>query len=109
MKENIIKAALMFGGGFLLFWLVRPKDTATLTAATVATKTSADGSKSLVDTKNAELAANAYSMALKSGETPQRLTELNKELLKEFNVRCYVSDDNKIKVCDTYGNTIFTK
>ena len=48
-------------------------------------------------------------MALKSGETPQRLTELNKELLKEFNVRCYVSDDNKIKVCDTYGNTIFTK
>jgi hypothetical protein len=73
------------------------------------TKASADGTTTIADTKDAEIVAVAYSEALKAGETPQRLTELNKEMMKEFGMRCYISEDNKLIVCDAKGNTIITK
>jgi hypothetical protein len=111
MKENLIKFFLIFGGGFGVFLIFKKvNENKMATNSTGGKTTSADGSSTPApDSKNAEIVAVAYSEALKAGETPQRLTELNKELTKEFGMRCYVSEDNKLTVCDVKGNTILTK
>ena len=104
-KESLIKAILMIGGGYLVFLLFKPKKDAAIPSASKTT-TSFEG---MPDTKNAEIVATAYSEALKAGESPSRLTELNKEMMKEFNMRCYVNESNQVIVCDVKGNTILTK
>jgi hypothetical protein len=109
MKENWIKFVLIFGGGLGLFAILKKVNDNKMASASSGTTKSADGSSTPPDTKNADIVANAYAEALKAGETPQRLTELNKELTKEFGMRCYVSEDNKLTVCDVKGNTILTK
>lgn len=110
MKENLIKAFIMFGGGYLLFHLLKPKKEAILkTATSGGAKASMDASSPAPNMENAEIVANAYSAALKAGETPQKLTELNKEMTQEFGMRCYVSENNQLIVCDVRGNTILTK
>jgi len=110
MKENLIKFVLIFGGGFGLYLLLKNINEKKNSDKSSNQKASADGTSTpIADVKNAEIVAGAYSEALKAGETPQRLTELNKELTKEFGMRCYVSEDNKLIVCDVKGNTILTK
>lgn len=109
-NQNLIKAALMFGGGFALFALLRPKDPAVAVAGA--------GSKSFDDNKlypppstaDAEIVMIAYTDALQAGEPPARLTELNKECMKEFGMRCYIdSKSGKATVCDVKGDTILSK
>jgi len=111
MKENWIKFVLIFGGGFGLFAILKKVNDNKMSSASSGATKSADGiaSNTPVDIKNADIVAIAYSEALKAGETPQRLTELNKELTKEFGMRCYISEDNKLIVCDIKGNTILSK
>jgi hypothetical protein len=106
-KQNIVTAILMLGGGFLVFYLLKPKKDAVIPADK---KTSFEGpSTPPPDIKNAEIVAIAYSDALKASEPPARLTELNKEMTKEFGMRCYVSESGAVVVCDAKGNTILTK
>lgn len=110
MKENLIKFFLIFGGGFGVFLIFKKINENKMSTSSTGKTASADGSSNPApDSKNAEIVAVAYSEALKAGETPQRLTELNKELTKEFGMRCYVTEDNKLTVCDVKGNTILTK
>lgn len=109
-KENLLKAGIIFGGGFLLFLLLKPKATDMM-----AKKSFDDNAKPQTppptekDMENAEIAAKAYTDALKAGEPPSKLTELNKELMKEFQVRCYVDKEGKLIVCNASGSTILTK
>jgi hypothetical protein len=105
-KESLIKAILMIGGGYLAFLLIKGKKPFG-SKSTSETK-SAEGDTP-IDKSQADLVMNAYADALKNGETPQRLTELNKELMKEFGMRCYVADGGGLVVCDKKGNTILTK
>ena len=107
-NENLVKASLIFGGGFLLFLLLKPK------YSEMNTKKSFDDTKSqanptAADLENAEIAAKAYTDALKAGEPPSKLTELNKELMKDFQVRCYVDKEGKLIVCNASGATLLTK
>ena len=103
-KESLIKALLMIGGGYLAFLIIKGKK------PIASTKTSMDGETTpVVDKSKADIVMNAYSQALKNGETPSPLTELNKELMKEFGMRCYVADGGALVVCDAKGNTILTK
>jgi hypothetical protein len=106
-KQNIVTAILMLGGGFLVFYLLKPKKDAII--PTSDKKTSFEGPATPPDMKNAEIVASAYSEALKASEPPAVLTELNKEMTKEFGMRCYVSDSGAVVVCDAKGNTILTK
>jgi hypothetical protein len=106
-KELALKALFIFGGGLLLFSLAKPKITGSTDTEAPAQPS---GAKSFDSTpmptkENAEIAHNAYSAALSAGETPATLTELNKELMAEFGVRCYQSGGQVI-VCDVSGNTI---
>lgn len=109
-NKQLIKGALIFGGGFLLFALLRPKDKS---ASNTSAKKSADGEKSLVPAptpENAEIVLIAYTDALKNGEPASRLTELNKECMKEFGMRCYIDQKTgKSVVCDVKGETILSK
>lgn len=109
-NQNLIKAALMFGGGFALFALLRPKDPSLAVAG--AAKKSFDDNKLYPppSKEDAEIVMIAYTEALKAGEPSARLTELNKECMQEFGMRCYIdSKTGKAVVCDVKGDTILSK
>lgn len=103
---NLYKAAIILGVGALLFWIIKPNVNGT-NSSLPSTKTNADGPTP--NKENADIVANAYSSALKANEPASRLTELNKEMMKEFGMRSYMDKDNKIVVCDASGSIITTK
>jgi len=108
-KENIIKATIFFGGGFLLFLLLKPKASELLSKKSFDSQKPEMANPTPQEMENAEIAAKAYTDALKAGEPPSKLTELNKELMKDFQVRCYVDKSGKLIVCNASGATIITK
>lgn len=108
-KENLIKAALIFGGGYLVFALAKSmkKSNATGTSNKKSFDNSATKESAPVPTpENARIVLTAYTDALNAGEAPSRLTELNKECMKEFGMRCYVDENNQVVVCDVKGEPI---
>lgn len=105
-NHNLYKASLMLAIGGLLFWVIMPKKDK---AATGTSKKSFDSSTPTPSIENADIVLNAYSSALQANEPSSRLTELNKELMKEFGMRCYMDKDNKFVVCDSSGTIIVTK
>lgn len=109
-NENLIKASLIFGGGFLVFLLLKPKfgASATTTTATKEKKSFDSVPVTAKDLENADIVAKAYTDALQAGEPPAKLTELNTECMKEFGMRCY-TENGKLIVCDVQGKTIITK
>lgn len=108
-NQNLIKAALIFGGGFALFALLKPKDPAVAVAGG-AQKSFDNELLPAPSEKDVEIVMIAYTDALKAGEPPARLTELNKELMKEFGMRCYIdSKTGKATVCDAKGDIIASK
>jgi len=108
-NAQLIKAGLIFGGGFLLFAVLRPKsaDVAKVSSG----KKSADGELyPSPSVENAEIVLIAYQDALKNGEPAATLTELNKEMMKEFGMRCYIDQSTgKTVVCDISGGTILSR
>lgn len=103
-NNQLIKAAIIFGGGFLLFALLRPKEKEVI-------KKSVEGDLyPAPTTENAEIVIVAYTDALKNGEPAARLTELNKEMMNEFGMRCYIDQKTgKTVVCDVKGETVLEK
>lgn len=107
-NENLIKASIMFGGGFLVFLLLKPKFGSN--SATTTEKKSFDSAPvTAKDLENADIVAKAYTDALKAGEPPAKLTELNTECMKEFGMRSYTDKSGKLIVCDVKGKIILTK
>ena len=106
-NKQLIKGALIFGGGFLLFAALRPKpkkDSSTIK------KLEGDSLVPAPSPENAEIVLIAYTDALKNGEPASTLTELNKECMKEFGLRCYIDQKSgKTVVCDVKGETILSK
>ena len=97
----------MLAIGGLLFWVILPKKDKGTSGTTP--KKSFDSSTPTPSIENADIVANAYQSALSANEPASRLTELNKELMKEFGMRCYMEKDNKLVVCDSAGTIIVTK
>ena len=111
IKENLVKAGIVIGGGILLYMALKPsKDNITASSSTnnAAPPKNATGEVT-PKPENAEIVADAYTQALQAAETPSKLTELNQELMKEFGMRCYVDKEGKLVVCDVSGTTILTK
>lgn len=112
-NKALIKAALMFGGGFLLFIIVKNYKNKKTTPKSFDAATSSDKKETKPPTEqelqNAEIVATAYSSAMQNNEPASRLSELNKELTKEFGMRCYMDKSGKLVVCDVSGTTILTK
>jgi len=112
-KENFIKALIIFGGGFGLFWLIKKSkknDKVTPSLVTDATTQSLNAAgKEAPSLENAEIVAKAYFGAMQAGEPASQLSELNKECMKDFGMRCYMDKDGKLIVCDVTGNIVLTK
>lgn len=105
-NETLIKLALIFGGGFGLFMLLKPKIGDKLpTSKPIETK-SFDSGTPTPKKEDVKIVTQAYKEAVKSGESASRLTELNKELMKEFGMRCYVEKSGEVIACDVKGNAI---
>ena len=107
-KNSIYKAILIFGGGLLLFALLKPKDTPGAKGTGTA---SFDGEKADATPEqkaNVRVVMDAYQMAIKAGETPMNLSELNKEFMKEYGMRCYQKKDGSMVVTNEKGQVIST-
>ena len=116
MNKELVKWITIFGGGLLAFSLVKPKKKdleAAVSAANSASTNSQsfdDNESSVKPTKeNAEIVATAYSLAMQNNEPQSALTELNKECMKEYGLRCYMDKDNKLIVSDSSGAVILKK
>jgi hypothetical protein len=116
MNKNFVKWIIIFGGGLLGFNLFKPKkkdlETANQpTPPTSASNESFDDNESKVKPtkENAEIVFRAYSAAMQAGEPSSALTELNKECMKDYGMRCYMDKNNKFIVSDASGKTILTK
>lgn len=107
-NKELLKAALMLVGGFGIFALLKPKNNSNTTEE-FSEKKSFDSLTPSPTAENAEIVMVAYSDALKNNESPARLTELNKECLKEFGMKCHVDGNTgKLVVCDAKGETILS-
>ena len=117
MNKNLVKWVIIFGGGLLGFNLFKPKkkDLEAAKQSTPASVESFDDNESKVESKvkptkeNAEIVMRAYSAAMQAGEPSSALTELNKECMKDYGMRCYVDKNNKLVVCDVSGSVILSK
>jgi hypothetical protein len=122
MKHEHQKALFVFGVGFLLFWLVKPKmkklKSGELNFAGEEKDPSArDKMKDpTIDPKSIEknekakngfAALKAYVSAYNNKEPQSVLDELNREFAKEFKVKVYRrKSDDKLVVCDLEGKEI---
>lgn len=116
MNKNFVKWIIIFGGGLLGFNLFKPKkkDLETANQPTPPkspSNESFDDNESKVEPtkENAEIVAKAYSTAMQAGEPSSALTELNKECMKDYGMRCYMDKNNRLIVSDASGKTILTK
>ena len=112
MNKNLVKWVLIFGGGLLGFSLFKPKkqELKSVEESTNTEKSFDSNESDIKPTKeNAEIVATAYSAAMQAGEPSNKLTELNKECMKEYGLRCYMDNTNKLIVCDVSGNIILSK
>lgn len=108
-NKELLKAALMLVGGFGIFALLKPKNNSTSTEES-SEKKSFDSLTPAPNAENAEIVMDAYANALQNNESTARLTELNKECIKEFGMRCYVDGKSgELVVCDVKGETILSK
>jgi len=106
---------MIFGGGLLTFSLFKPnkKDLELAnkpTDSTTSNESFDDNESSIKPTKeNAEIVIKAYSAAMQAGEPSSTLSELNKECMKDYGMRCYLDKNNKYVASDASGKVILSK
>ena len=99
---EVKKAGVVFGLAFVLFWLLRPGS-----ARKPKTTKEVDP---VEQKKNANIVIDAYINAVKAGETPAALEELNKLTEKTYGLRVYKKPgDGKYYVRDDNGNDVKLK
>lgn len=111
MNDNFKKALVVFGGGVLLFWLVKDynimgkpkkKDDKKDKVPDIDPKELKNKRKA-----NAFVAVKAYIDAVNNRESEKALDDLNREFAKELKVRVYRrSKDGVIVATDLQGNII---
>lgn len=109
-NKNLITAAIIFGGGFLVFWAVKPSMGGSISSNNGKKSFDSKPGVPLPNKDDAEIVFLAYTEALNNGEPASKLTELNKECMNEFGMRCYVdTKKGKVIVCDVKGETVLEK
>lgn len=99
MDPQLKKGLLIFGIGFGMFWLFKPRSNRKPLSAKEPNRGQ--------ELKEAELVATAYGKALKAGENQAALEDLNKEMEKQYGKRVVRKQaDGKYYVMDTKGNEV---
>ena len=123
MTQDTKKALFIFGAGFLLFLIFKPKMKRITAETNLKYEDEADNPKNRekipTPTMNAKSAAKhplakggfialkAYVDAYNNGEPQKVLDELNTEFAKEYKVKVYRrKSDKKLVVTDLNGNEI---
>ena len=108
-NTSFYKAAIMLGGGFLLFWLFKSKDGGTLLTAGDGSKASFDAAPVTAKQKeNALIVMSAYQAAMMAGEPAMVLSELNRECMKDYGLKCYQKTDGGLCVTDASGTEVLS-
>jgi hypothetical protein len=111
MNTNVKKVLLIFGGGFVIYWLFTkikpfagsPKPPKNVSSSGGEKSFSGDEEK----TRNAMMVLRAYKMAKKNGESREFLAELNQETAKEFGLKVMTDKGSgKCFVVDMSGNKV---
>lgn len=99
MNIQLVKAAIVFGGSALVFWLIKPR--------TKVSAKKAPATDPATQKKNANIAMSAYLKAVKSGESGTSLEELNKIFESDYGLRVSMKQsEGKYYVSDLKGNVI---
>lgn len=111
MNTNVKKILLIFGGGYLIYWLftkIKPFSGSTKAPKNTPTASSEKSFSGDGDQKrNAVMVLRAYNMAKKNGESKEFLAELNQETAKEFGLKVYTDKaTGKCFVADSSGNKV---
>jgi hypothetical protein len=122
LTDNHKKFLLVFGGGFLLFLLFKPKRKKITAETNLNFSDDVDSpkdrkkiteptidAKEMKDTKirNSFGALKGYIDAYNNGEPKEVLDKLNREFAKEFKCKVYQrKSDGKLVVCDLSGKEI---
>jgi len=111
-NTTIYKAAIMFGGGFLLFWMLKPKNNdSKLSGYTEEKLASFDSSSAPITAKqkkDAEVVMSAFQSAMIAGEPPMVLSELNRECMKDYGLKCQQKKDGSLCVYDTASREVLS-
>lgn len=108
-NKSFFKATIMLGGGFLLFWLLKPKGIdKTKSAIQNPLTASFDATKPVTPEQkaNGRIVMDAYQSAMMAGEPPMILSELNRECMKDYGMKCYQKKDGTLCVTDEAGREI---
>jgi hypothetical protein len=109
MNQKFLKPLIIFGGGLLLFLLLKPKDKSQNTTGALKSFDDTDNSMDVLDKeKDAQIVMKAYLSAVENGESSARLEELNKECMKEFGLECRMSKSGKAIIYDKKGKKILS-
>lgn len=108
MNDNLKKALIIFGGGFILYWLFKDKGLSDMKKDEKIETPEVDGKQLGNKAKaNAFIALKAYIDAVNNRENEKALEELNREFAKELKVRVYKrSSDGVIVVSDLSGKVL---
>jgi hypothetical protein len=111
-NTTVYKAAIMFGGGFLLFWLLKPKSNPNMQSGTTEDKLASFDSSSAPITakqkKDAEVVMSAFQSAMIAGEPAMVLSELNRECMKDYGLKCQQKKDGSLCVYDTASREVLS-
>jgi hypothetical protein len=108
MNDNLKKAIIILGGGFILYWLFKDKGMSDMKKDKKIDTPEVDGKELANKNKaNAFIALKAYIDAVNNRENDKALDELNREFAKELKVRVYKrSSDSVIVVSDLKGKVL---
>lgn len=106
MNTDIKKFLLVFGGGLLLFWAFQKIKPIGIQSPKNKGKKK-DKVATLEEKKNAAIMLKAYSDAVKAGESPAFLEELNQEFYRKYSMKIMPDKTTgKPFVSDMEGNKI---
>jgi hypothetical protein len=122
MNEDIKKALIVFGGGILLFLLLKPKmpkwkkfysgdavpeENPKNRVPLKEPKADPKDLKGNKKAQNGMIVLSAYIMAYNSGEPQSELDKLNAETISKYGLKVFRRGvDNKVVVTDTSGKVI---
>lgn len=106
MNTNVKKSLLIFGGGLLIFLILKRFRPLGKVKGAKSKKTETKV-VSEEDKKNAAMVLTAYKAAKKAGEKKEFLDEMNAEAAKDYGMRVYTDKGTgKLFVADLEGNKV---